>query len=574
MDEEYTESDISKEVKRLMDEEGFEFGEAVKEAMKKGYAYGGGVGNLFEPTPTYHQYHDMTAPITYGTLMDQRRGYAIGDLVEEQETFGLQNLIGSALPEYTQTAELTDMQKKMLEGPQKNLKEIMGLSNEEILKNISPFNDKSSPATVEDINNFYAKKSLDKAPWNQDNQTMTSGVVDSITNSNMVLPERKPRGSIYDDAAVFEELVSGSDIPQDMYSQSNVNQFKDPIRDMEAGITWSEEDKAAYPELYEDFKSGYTTNLDQVPGMGTKAIHFKDAPVDFMKRANDPTKGPLDAWRYRALRAGDPVATAKWMEKQGMELPENLQGIDTRNILDKTKDGITSLDGKIKKGGQMVFSPLMALANTRNPLNPNAVNYNPALQGQVDFLKEQGGYGVIDQSGLSKITGGRLAGKNLVSGFGTNDIFGMYEKDLEKLEKNLEKLPDRWSKLKKNNPSAYKQKYDNMVAKINQNKNEQQWLKDNNIKSGPPANWKKWKTEQPVAPWDRKDRSPSPKGSWGGHGSAKAYDKSQQPTYDRIREVHGSSKPSKSSKSSKSSSSSSGGWGPWAKDGGIINIIR
>ena len=36
MDEEYKESDISKEVKRLMDEEGYEFGEAVKEAMAKG----------------------------------------------------------------------------------------------------------------------------------------------------------------------------------------------------------------------------------------------------------------------------------------------------------------------------------------------------------------------------------------------------------------------------------------------------------------------------------------------------------------------------------------------------------
>ena len=37
MDEDYTQSDISKEVERLMDQEGFEFGEAVKEAMSKGY---------------------------------------------------------------------------------------------------------------------------------------------------------------------------------------------------------------------------------------------------------------------------------------------------------------------------------------------------------------------------------------------------------------------------------------------------------------------------------------------------------------------------------------------------------
>ena len=41
MAEEYTESDISKEVRRLMDEEGYEFGEAVKEAMSKGYKDGG-----------------------------------------------------------------------------------------------------------------------------------------------------------------------------------------------------------------------------------------------------------------------------------------------------------------------------------------------------------------------------------------------------------------------------------------------------------------------------------------------------------------------------------------------------
>ena len=33
--EEYTESEMAKIVKRLMDEEGFEFGEAVREAMEQ-----------------------------------------------------------------------------------------------------------------------------------------------------------------------------------------------------------------------------------------------------------------------------------------------------------------------------------------------------------------------------------------------------------------------------------------------------------------------------------------------------------------------------------------------------------
>ena len=33
-------------------------------------AYGGGVGHLLEPTQTYHQYHDFTAPMTVGAMVD------------------------------------------------------------------------------------------------------------------------------------------------------------------------------------------------------------------------------------------------------------------------------------------------------------------------------------------------------------------------------------------------------------------------------------------------------------------------------------------------------------------------
>ena len=55
-----------------------------------------------------------------------------------------------------QMAELNDMQKKMLSGPQKQLKDIMGISNEGILQNISPFNTGETPATIEDVNKFYA----------------------------------------------------------------------------------------------------------------------------------------------------------------------------------------------------------------------------------------------------------------------------------------------------------------------------------------------------------------------------------------------------------------------------------
>ena len=384
-----------------------------------------------------------------------------------------------------------------------------------------------------------AKKSLAKAPWNQGSGTMTSGVVEGITNSDMILPQRKPRGSMYDDATVFEDLVSGTDIPQNMYNQAAVEGYEDLIMNPENNpnaLNWQRIQNDIMNQE-ENFIPGY--NFIDAPN---KTSNLKELYQN-RKYLNNPYTGFID---NTILSKGNPDASL--VNRTKSKLGDFFTG---------AKEGITSLGGKVKKGGQLVLGPLSYIASMRNPLNPKASNYNPALQGQVDFLKDQGIYGVMDQTGLNKITGGRLKGKALVSLAGTNDIFGMYEKDLEKLEKTLGKLPKQWSKLKKSNPAKYKEKYDALVDKINQNKKEQEWLKTNNIKTGTFPN----KTT--------KDGDGG-KGSWGGHGSVEAYDKSQKATYDRAVDRHrGTSKSSNTS-----SSSSSGGWGPWAKDGGIINIIR
>ena len=39
-----------------------------------------------------------------------------------------------------------------------------------------------------------------------------------------------------------------------------------------------------------NFDAGYTGDDDDVPGMGKQAIDYRDAPVNFMMRANHPTK--------------------------------------------------------------------------------------------------------------------------------------------------------------------------------------------------------------------------------------------------------------------------------------------
>jgi len=129
----------------------------------------------------------------------------------------------------------------------------------------------------------------------------------------------------------------------------------------------------------------------------------------------------------------------------------------TGSMMDKFSDtkvgeGITEGATKFKN---FAITPTMALLNMRNPLNPNAMNYNPALQPQMDFLEGQTGtrisgmpdnlqftegqmmIGRDPNSGLAKYgPGSVLSGKNVVSGFGTNDYGEMLRDYITKMEAN------------------------------------------------------------------------------------------------------------------------------------------
>ena len=123
----------------------------------------------------------------------------------------------------------------------------------------------------------------------------------------------------------------------------------------------------------------------------------------------------------------------------------------------KIGEGITSSASKFKN---MAFTPMMALANTRNPLNPDASNYNPNLQGQLDYLQDTTGtkisgtykdpfnkqLGFTDNltgqamigrdpnSGLGKYgPGSVLEGQNVVSVFGTNDYEDQLQDYIDKM---------------------------------------------------------------------------------------------------------------------------------------------
>ena len=80
--------------------------------------------------------------------------------------------------------------------------------------------------------------------------------------------------------------------------------------------------------------------------------------------------------------------------------------------------------------GTMAGLPTISniIGRFRNPLNPNSANYNKDLVGQLNYLEGQDG--LIGQSSVGLKYGPEsvLSGKNVISGFGTND----YEEALKK----------------------------------------------------------------------------------------------------------------------------------------------
>jgi len=213
----------------------------------------------------------------------------------------------------------------------------------------------------------------------------------------------------------------------------------------------------------ERFADNRFEDLDFQPG-----FDFKDAPnkVTNLKELyqnkeylNNPNVGIID---NMILSRGN---------------PEKSLFNKTKNMFSNVKDGITSIDlpGKFKEGAKLAFTPLMMAANARNPLNTNAANYNPNLANQLNFADSMGMIVTDPNSNLDKFSSkmmldgelvtNPLQGKNVVSGFGTNDVIEMLEKTLAKQTKTYNKLSDVKKLNYKNNFLDITQKVlDNAIA--------------------------------------------------------------------------------------------------------------
>jgi len=117
---------------------------------------------------------------------------------------------------------------------------------------------------------------------------------------------------------------------------------------------------------------------------------------------------------------------------------------------------------------------LMKAASFRNPLNPNASNYNIALANDLSMIKDPSNpYTESTSIGSDgKYTSGMLTGQNSVSGFGTNDPGKQMDKSIATTENTIANLSKQWSQLMKNNPAAYANKLSIHEARLQKKKEE------------------------------------------------------------------------------------------------------
>ena len=159
--------------------------------------------------------------------------------------------------------------------------------------------------------------------------------------------------------------------------------------------------------------------------------------------------------------------------KYGMEKAIQLLGIDKQQENPKYTFGMPFTDKKFNPlkmivnqgirgitsgaGGSSFFAgaaPFLAgglgLAYLTNPLREGSYNYNPELQGQIDYASGKGFINRNNSAGLLRYgPESVLRGQNVISGFGTNDYSKQLQKYINKFNKYDNLTPGQKTKKKK-----------------------------------------------------------------------------------------------------------------------------
>jgi len=109
---------------------------------------------------------------------------------------------------------------------------------------------------------------------------------------------------------------------------------------------------------------------------------------------------------------------------------------------------LTGGSGSGIAGALPLFGAALGLGYMTNPLREGSYNYNPNLQGQLDYASMMGNLNRNNSEGALRYAGDSiLSGQNAVSGFGTNDYMGQLEKYKDKYADTMS--PERLEKLNK-----------------------------------------------------------------------------------------------------------------------------
>ena len=115
------------------------------------------------------------------------------------------------------------------------------------------------------------------------------------------------------------------------------------------------------------------------------------------------------------------------------------QSINPMNMLKRAglNQSMKGIMGGGKLGGMLgpglLLGGALGLGYLTNPLREGSRNYNPELQGQINYASGRGYIGKNPGSGLGQYTNKSvLSGQNVVSMFGTNDYAKQLQKHIDK----------------------------------------------------------------------------------------------------------------------------------------------
>jgi hypothetical protein len=140
--------------------------------------------------------------------------------------------------------------------------------------------------------------------------------------------------------------------------------------------------------------------------------------------------GPLDSTFTKDLsgiQGFEGLTPFEQMNKYKAQTQDNMFGLG-RFFQPKIRGTLGNRLQKQFQTGQKLPSLLAQIAGTRSPFNIDSKNYNPDFVDQLNYLEGMEGLIGMSSVGLKYGPESVLAGKNVISGFGTNN----YQKALEK----------------------------------------------------------------------------------------------------------------------------------------------